>query len=82
VLPFAGTLTNLACWDFSPTMDAIKKQLPSRNKVSLALDGWTTTNTLAIPSVIAYNIGHNWALLEVQLTFYEVETLFVSYIAC
>jgi len=59
-------------------MDAIKKQLPIRNKVSLALDGWTSTIKLAISSVIAYYIDQNWALREVQLAFDEVDRLFGS----
>jgi len=54
VLPSATTLSNI-CWrEYALTVDAIKKQLPIRNKVSLALDGWTSTNKLAITSVIAY----------------------------
>jgi hypothetical protein len=33
VLPSATTLSNI-CWrEFAPTVDAIKKQLPSRKKV-------------------------------------------------
>jgi len=59
-------------------VDAIKKQLPSRNKVSLALDGGTSTNKLAITSVIAYYMDRNWALRKVQLTFDEVNLLFSS----
>jgi len=59
-------------------VDAIKKQLPVRNKVSLALDGWKSTNKLAITSVIAYNMDRNWALREVQLAFDEVDRLFYS----
>jgi hypothetical protein len=60
-------------------VDAIKKQLPSRNKVSLALDGLTSTNTLAIMSVIADYMDRNWALREVQLAFVEVDSPFFSY---
>jgi hypothetical protein len=59
-------------------MAAIKKQLPIRNKVSLALDGWTATNKLAIMSVIAYYMDQNWALRDVQLTFDEVDRVFGS----
>jgi len=59
-------------------VDAIKKQLPLRNKVSLALDGWTSTNKLAMTSVIAYNMDRNWALREVQLSFDEVDRLIIS----
>jgi len=65
VLPFATTLSKI-CWtDYALTVDAIKKELSLRNKVSLALDGLTSTKTLAITSVIAYYMGRNWALREV-----------------
>jgi len=59
-------------------VDGIKKQLPIRNKVSLALDGWTSTNKLAITLIIAYYMDRNWALREVQLAFDEVDRLFGS----
>ena len=39
VLPSATTLSNISPREYALTMDAIKKQLPSRNTVSLALDG-------------------------------------------
>jgi hypothetical protein len=42
------------------------------------LDGWTSTNTLAIRLVIAYYMDHNWPLREVQLTFDEVDRNFFS----
>jgi hypothetical protein len=64
--------------EYALTVDAIKKQLPSRNKVSLALDGWTSTNIFAITSVIADYMDRNWALREVQLAFNEVNLLFFS----
>jgi len=78
LLPSATTLRNI-CWrEYGPTVDAIKKQLLSRDEVSLALDGWTSTNKLAITSVIAYFMDPNWALREVQLAFDEVDRLFFS----
>jgi hypothetical protein len=52
VLLSASTLSNNCQRQYTLTVDAIKKQLPSRNKVSLALDRWTTMNKLAIMSVI------------------------------
>jgi hypothetical protein len=76
VLPSATTLSNICHREYALTVDAIKKQLPSRNKVSLALDGWTSTNKLAITSVVAYYLDRNWALHEVQLAFDEVNLLF------
>jgi hypothetical protein len=79
VLLSAVTLSNICRREHSLTMDAIKKQLPIRNKVSLALDGWTSTNKLAIMSVIADYLDQNWALCEVQLTFDEVDCLFCSH---
>jgi hypothetical protein len=60
-------------------VDAIKKQLLSKDKVSLALDGWTSRNKLAMTSVIAYHMDRNWALQEVQLAFDEVDSPFFSY---
>jgi len=79
VLPSASTLSNI-CWrEYSLTADAIKMQLPTRNKVSLALDGWTSTNKFAITSVIAYYMDRNWAMQEVQLAFDEVNSMFLFY---
>jgi len=82
VLPSTSTLSNHCQREYSLTVDAIKKQLPSQNKVSLALDGWTTTNKLVISSVIAYDMYPNWALRDEQLSFEEVDNLLVSYIKC
>jgi hypothetical protein len=56
-------------------VDAIKNQSPSQNKVSIALDGWTSTNKLAIMSVIPYNMDPNWALRAAQLSFDDVDPL-------
>jgi len=56
------------------------KQLPSRNKGSLALNGWTSMSEVARSSVIAYYMDRNWALQDVQLTFDEVDgRLFSSF---
>jgi len=74
----AMTLSNI-CWrEYALTVDATKKQLPLRNKVSLALDGWTSTNKLAIKFVISYYMDRNWQLHEVELTFDVVDFLFCS----
>jgi chaperone required for assembly of F1-ATPase len=54
LLPSATTLSTICRREYALTVDAIKKQLPVQNKVSLALDGWTSANKLAIKSVIAY----------------------------
>jgi hypothetical protein len=43
VLPSARTLTIIRCWEYALTVNTIRKQLPSRNKASLAFDGWTST---------------------------------------
>jgi len=61
VLPSAMTLSNICQREYALTVDAIKKQLRSQNIVSSALDGWTSTNNLAITAVIAYYMHHNWA---------------------
>jgi len=79
VLPSANTVSNICRREYTLTVDVIKKQLPSRNKVSLALDGWTSTNKLAITSVIAYYMDRNWTLGDVQLVFNAVDSPFFSY---
>jgi len=56
----------------------MKKQLPSRNDVSLALDGWTSPNTVARTPVIAYYMDRYWALHEAQPALDEVDRLFFS----
>jgi hypothetical protein len=78
VLSSARTLNKICQREYALTVDAIKKQLPIRNKVSLALDWWTSTNIVAITLVIAYYMDQNWALREVQLAFDEVNRLFCS----
>jgi hypothetical protein len=79
VLLSATTLSNICQREYTLTVDTIKKQSPSRNKVSLAIDGWTSTNKLEITSVIAYDMDRNWALREVQLAFDKVDCPFFSY---
>jgi len=78
VLPSATTLSDICQREYALTMDVIKKQMPSRNKVSIALDGWTAMNKLAMRSVIAEYMDRNWALHDVQLAFDEVDQLFFS----
>jgi hypothetical protein len=78
VLPSAKTLSNICRRQYALTVGANKKHLPRRNKVSLALDGWTSTNKPAITSVIAYYMDRNWALSDVQIAFDEVNRLFIS----
>jgi len=65
VVPSTTTLSNIYRKLYALIVDAIKKQLPIRNKVRFALDRWTSTNKLAITSVIAYCLDQNWALREV-----------------
>jgi hypothetical protein len=54
VLLAATTLSNICGREYALTVDAIQKQLPSQNKVSLGLDGWISTNKLATMSVNTY----------------------------
>jgi hypothetical protein len=54
VLLSTTTHNNICRSEYALTVDAIKKQLPIRNEISLALDGWTSTNKLTIMSVIAH----------------------------
>jgi len=78
VLPSATAPSNICLREYALTVDAIKKQLPSRNKVSSALDRWTSTIKLAITSGIGYYMDRNWALGEVPLASDEVDRLFFS----
>ena len=78
VLPSATTLNNICPREYALTLNATKKQLLSRNRVCLALDGWTSTYHLARTSVIAYYMVRNQALHEIQLAFNEVDRLFSS----
>jgi len=79
VPPSASTLSNICQREYSLSVHAIKNQLPTRDKVCLVLDRWTSTNQLAIMSVIAYYMDRNWAMQEVQLGFDEVNSLFFFY---
>jgi len=60
-------------------VDGFKKQMLSGNKVSLALDGWTSTNKLVITSVIAYYIDQHRTVHAVHFAFNEVDSLFFAY---
>ena len=50
--------------------------------MSLALDGWTSSNKFVITSVMAYDMDQNCTLGEVQPAFDEGESLFFSYFEC
>jgi hypothetical protein len=78
VLSSATTLSNIFRSEYTLTVDAIKKQLPTRNTVSLGLDKRTSTNKLPIMSVIVYHMDRNWALSAVQFAFDEVNCMFSS----
>jgi len=78
VLPSTNTPSNICQRAYWPTVDAMKKQLPSRNEVSLDFDRWTSTKNWAITSPIAYYLDRNWVLREVQLTFNVVDSPFFS----
>jgi hypothetical protein len=57
----------------------LRKNCRCKNKVSLTSDGWTSTNKLAIMSVIANNMDRKWALHEDPLAFDKVDPLFFSH---
>jgi len=76
---WAMTLSNICRRDYAPTVDVLKKQLPSWNKVTLALDGWTSSKELSIKLVAAYDIDRNWAFSELQLAINDVDRLFISH---
>jgi hypothetical protein len=69
----ASTLSNICRRKYSLPVDVIKKKLPSRNQVALDLNGWTSTNKLAIVLVIAYCTDHNWGHCKVQLGLGEID---------
>jgi len=79
VLTSASTLSNICRSEYTQTVDAMKKQWLSRNKDGLVLDGWTSTNKLAITMVIAYYLVRNWVLQKVQQAFDLVDSPFFSY---
>jgi len=70
------TFGNICWWDYALTVDAVKKQLPLCNEVSLPLKEQTSTNELSVTLVIGYYMDPNWALREVQLAFDEVNRQF------
>jgi len=79
LLASPSVLCNI-CWrEYSLVVDAIKKQLPSTNHVTCALDGWTSTNNLSITLVIPDYIDRNWILRELQLLFKRFADVFFSY---
>jgi len=78
VLPSDSPLSNICRREYALKGDAIQNQLPSPNKVSSAVDEWTSTNKLASRSVIGCYMDRNWALSEIQLAFDEVDRLFFS----
>jgi len=59
MLSSASTPSNICRREYTLPVDVIKNQLPSRNKVSFALDRWISTNKLTITLVIAYYIDGN-----------------------
>ena len=81
VLPSASTLSIICPREYSLTVDAIKKQLASRNKVHIALDGWTSTNKLAVMSVITCYMDRHCALREILLVIDQGDSLGISYFA-
>jgi len=78
LLPSVTALSNICRMKYARALDAIKKQLPSRNVLRSALDRWRSTNKRTITSVSAYYMDRNWALRDVQLAFDEVDRLFLS----
>jgi len=78
-LPSACTICIIRRREYSLTVDATKKQLPSRNNVSLALNGWISTNKLVISLFIAYYMHWNWVLWEAQLVCDEADSMFIFY---
>jgi len=76
LLPSPSTLSKICWMEYTLTVDEIKKQLLSRNELSLALDGWTSTNTRAITLGIAYYTVRNWELCQIHLAFNHFDSQF------
>jgi hypothetical protein len=66
--PSAMTVSNIHSREYALTLDAITKQMLSRNKVCVPSDKQTSTTKLAITAVIAYCMDQNYALRELELT--------------
>jgi len=64
-IPSIRILTNLLAREYEIALTAIKEQILARQKISIALDGWTSQNWLAITSVIIYYISRNLTLEKV-----------------
>jgi len=82
LLQSTAPLCNICRREYALSMDAFKKQLLSWNRVSLAFDGWTSPNKLAITLVITYYMNRNWALCEVQFAINEVNRQFFPRFEC
>lgn len=78
VLYSTSTCSSICQRECSLTVDAIYKQLPSRTKVSSALNWLPSMNKLAITSVITWYMDWNWAFWVVQLAFNTVNSLLFS----
>jgi hypothetical protein len=76
--PSTTTLRNISRREYTLTVDAIRTQLQSRNKFSSAFNGRTSTNKLAIMSVITYHMNPNGTLCEVELALDDVDRLIFS----
>jgi hypothetical protein len=59
VLLSATNLSIICRRDDGLTVDVITDLLRIQNQSSLALDGWTSTNILAVTFVIAYDMNRN-----------------------
>lgn len=60
-------------------VDAIEMPLPTKNSVSFAVDGWTSTNKLASTSDIACYMNPNLVFQDMPLAFDKVNIQLLSY---
>ena len=65
-------MSHLLASEYKQAIIAIKDWFPKDSRISIALDGWTAINKLALLSVIAYHIDINWNLVETQIGFKQV----------
>jgi hypothetical protein len=58
--------------EYNLAVTAIENLRPRTSKVSIAVDGWTSPNKMAILSIIGYFVTDDWHLAEIQLGFQQI----------
>jgi hypothetical protein len=79
ILPSATTHGIMCHTEHWRTVDAIMKQLPFCNRVTLCLDRWASVNKQSITSIIGYCLDSNCASRKLDLALDEVGAIFVYF---